>query len=244
MPAAQNFGFRHSATGKTLYLTVRGETPSVDHFQLWNQALAAFEAQDNANWTATKYCCPLSENPASGYMYTLVFPSVTAGRVYMVDVYEQAGASPALSDTLVASFLGVMGASKFLILAADVQQWLGATAPANTGDAFARLGAPAGASIAADVATVDGVADAIKLKTDNLPASPAAVGSAMTLATDAISAAAISTAALNKLCKIMGVKTTVNAAGTELKVYDTSGALVATLTKSGTDPVVWESVFA
>lgn len=44
----------------------------------------------------------------------------------------------------------------------------------QTGDAFARLGAPAGASVSADVA-------AIKAKTDNLPASPAAVGSAMTL---------------------------------------------------------------
>ncbi|MGB3999889.1 MAG: hypothetical protein WBM23_08340 [Desulfomonilia bacterium] len=43
-----------------------------------------------------------------------------------------------------------------------------------TGDAFARLGAPAGASVSADIA-------AVKAKTDNLPASPAAVGSAMTL---------------------------------------------------------------
>jgi len=39
------------------------------------------------------------------------------------------------------------------------------------------------------IAVVDGVADAIKAKTDNLPASPAAVGSAMTLADDAITSA-------------------------------------------------------
>ena len=51
----------------------------------------------------------------------------------------------------------------------------------QTGDAYARLGAPAGVSLAADIAVVDGVVDAIKPKTDNLPASPAAVGSAMTL---------------------------------------------------------------
>lgn len=38
----------------------------------------------------------------------------------------------------------------------------------QTGDAFARLGAPAGASIAADIATVDTVADGIKAKTDSL----------------------------------------------------------------------------
>lgn len=75
----------------------------------------------------------------------------------------------------------------------------------QTGDAYARLGAPAGASVSADVAAVkaetativadtnelqtdltnggrlDLLVDAIKAKTDNLPASPAAVGSAMTL---------------------------------------------------------------
>lgn len=40
---------------------------------------------------------------------------------------------------------------------------------------------------------------AIKAKTDNLPASPAAVGSAMTLATDAVSAAALATDAVNEI---------------------------------------------
>ena len=44
----------------------------------------------------------------------------------------------------------------------------------QTGDGYARLGAPAGASTAADIA-------AVNAKTTNLPGSPAAVGSAMTL---------------------------------------------------------------
>src|SRR5436190_442153 len=52
---------------------------------------------------------------------------------------------------------------------------------AQTGDSYARLGAPAGASISADIAAAKVDTAAIKLKTDNLPASPAAVGSAMTL---------------------------------------------------------------
>lgn len=56
---------------------------------------------------------------------------------------------------------------------------LGGTA--QTGDSFARLGAPAGASVSADIAAVKSDSAAIKAKTDNLPASPAAVGSAMTL---------------------------------------------------------------
>jgi hypothetical protein len=51
----------------------------------------------------------------------------------------------------------------------------------QTGDSFARLGAPAGASHAVDTAAVKTDTAAIKLKTDNLPAIPAAVGSAMTL---------------------------------------------------------------
>ena len=39
---------------------------------------------------------------------------------------------------------------------------------AQTGDSFARLGAPAGASVSADIAAVDTVVDAIKVKTDSL----------------------------------------------------------------------------
>lgn len=60
-------------------------------------------------------------------------------------------------------------------LPVNVVDWKGATAPAMTGDAFARLGAPTGESVSADIA-------GIHAKTTNLPASPAAVGSAMTLA--------------------------------------------------------------
>lgn len=43
----------------------------------------------------------------------------------------------------------------------------------QTGDNFARLGAPAGASVSADIAAVKSDSAAIKAKTDNLPASPA-----------------------------------------------------------------------
>jgi hypothetical protein len=58
----------------------------------------------------------------------------------------------------------------------NVLDWKSSTAPAMTGDAYARLGAPAGASVSADIAAVKTVDDAVKAKTDNLPASPAAVG--------------------------------------------------------------------
>ncbi len=44
---------------------------------------------------------------------------------------------------------------------ADITAWNGVSAPANTGDAYARLGAPAGASVSADVAAVKGDSAAI-----------------------------------------------------------------------------------
>lgn len=56
-----------------------------------------------------------------------------------------------------------------------------ATSTAQTGDNYARLGSPAGASIAADIAAAKTDTAAIKAKTDNLPASPAAAGSQMDL---------------------------------------------------------------
>lgn len=51
---------------------------------------------------------------------------------------------------------------------ANVIDWKGATAPAMTGDAFARLGAPAGASTAADIAAVKVDTAAAKASTAGL----------------------------------------------------------------------------
>lgn len=51
-------------------------------------------------------------------------------------------------------------------LNADVVNWKGAAAPAMTGDAFARLGAPAGASVSADVAAVKADTAAILIDTN------------------------------------------------------------------------------
>lgn len=48
----------------------------------------------------------------------------------------------------------------------NVVDWKGAAAPAMTGDAFARLGAPAGASVSADIAAVKVDTAAIKVTTD------------------------------------------------------------------------------
>jgi len=90
-------------------------------------------------------------------------------------------------------------------LGVNVVNWKGAAAAAMTGDAYARLGAPAGASVSADIAAVksdtgstltavdtevaailaavDTEVAAIKAKTDNLPAAPAATGDIPSAAT-------------------------------------------------------------
>jgi hypothetical protein len=71
---------------------------------------------------------------------------------------------------------------------------------ADTGStAIARVGADSDTleTLSDQLDTVDTVVDAIKLKTDNLPASPAAVGSAMTLAAGAVDATAIADNAID-----------------------------------------------
>lgn len=119
-------------------------------------------------------------------------------------------------------------AARTLTAATNITSTGGTTVP-QTGDSFARLGAPAGDSVSADIAAIEAQTDdigvagagltalasaanlaivagyldteiaAIKAKTDALPASPAAVGSAMTLANDAVSADALSAAAVDKI---------------------------------------------
>lgn len=63
------------------------------------------------------------------------------------------------------------------------------TAFPQTGDSFARLGAPAGASVSADLAVIDDLIDtevaAIKAKTDLIPAAPAAVSDIPTASANA-----------------------------------------------------------
>lgn len=61
------------------------------------------------------------------------------------------------------------------------------------------------------LAVVDGVADAIKLKTDLIPASPAAIGSAMTLANDSVTAAVIAADAITEIQSGLALEATLTA---------------------------------
>lgn len=74
----------------------------------------------------------------------------------------------------------------------NVLDWKSATAPAMTGDAFARLGAPAGASVSADVAAVKGVLPAA-LVSGRIDASVGA------MATDTLTSAALAASAVTEI---------------------------------------------
>lgn len=75
----------------------------------------------------------------------------------------------------------------------------------QTGDAYARLGAPAGASVSADIAAVKADTAAVKAKTDNLPTDPADE-SLIIAATDAIMARLGSPAGASQSADIAAVK--------------------------------------
>lgn len=103
----------------------------------------------------------------------------------------------------------------------NVVNWKGSTAPAMTGDAFARLGAPVGASVSADVAGIQTDTDDIQTR---LPASlvsgriDSSVGA---MDTDVITATAISSAGLGKIVDgvwnaLTSAMTTVGSVGKKL----------------------------
>jgi hypothetical protein len=72
----------------------------------------------------------------------------------------------------------------------NVIDWKGAAAPAMTGDAFARLGAPAGASVSADVAAVKTDTAAVKVQTDKMTFTVANVIDANALRINGVALAA------------------------------------------------------
>lgn len=185
---SNELSWRHSATGETVYATIRSAART-----MWNGS--ALEALTVANWG--DYDIALAETPASSYFHVGDWPAgLSTPGWYWVDIYVQAGASPDISDTLAGTLYGYWDGTKFEPAGGDVRQ----------------MGA--------------------------------GVVSATALGADAITAASISAGALDAFSKIMGVTTSVNAAGTEIKVYGPSGALVATMTKSGTDPIIWTAVYA
>lgn len=108
---------------------------------------------------------------------------------------------------------------------ADVETWKGSAAPAMTGDAYARLGAPAGASVSADIA-------AVKTDVDALPSAATIAttvwASVMETGYSALQGMRLIMAAL--LGKASGMATTT---ATFRDVNDTANRIVATVDSNG-----------
>ena len=133
----------------------------------------------------------------------------------------------ALTETagyLAAGFKKVFNVASPVFTAASVNQ---------TGDCYARVGAPAGASLAADIA-------AIQAKTVNLPASPAAVGSKMDIADSPSSTgvAVIVSAIWNKLTT--GISTT-GSIGKLIKDYLDAAVTTRAAASTALSTSVWTS---
>ncbi|MCC6798315.1 MAG: hypothetical protein IT366_24595 [Candidatus Hydrogenedentes bacterium] len=107
---ANEISHRHSATGETLYFTIRNTAR-----QMWNTAgTPNFETLTVANWG--DYDVALSESPASSYFFAGTFPAISGNMIagwYWVDVFKRAGGSPAISDALQASYFGYWDGTTF-----------------------------------------------------------------------------------------------------------------------------------
>lgn len=122
---ASEISHRHSATAKTVYATIRNTAR-----QMWNTSgTPNWEALTVANWT--DYDIALSETPASSYFYVGTFPAVSGNMIagwYWLDIFERAGANPAIGDTLLASYFGYWDGTTYKWWADDPATFLSAVA--------------------------------------------------------------------------------------------------------------------
>lgn len=104
----------------------------------WNTAgTPAFETYNASNYA--DYDTAATEYGTSTGIFQHTVPATLPAGVYYLGAKTRAGGSPAQSDTVTG--IGLI-------------QWTGTAVVPLTGDAFTRLGAPAGASIAADLAAI------------------------------------------------------------------------------------------
>ena len=106
---------------------------------------------------------------AGGIYYCVLDATDTATLGALVIFVSVSGALPVKVECEVVTanvYDALIGGTDYLQV--DVTDWKNATAPAMTGDAFARLGAPAGASVSADVAAMKVDTAAILVDTNEL----------------------------------------------------------------------------
>ena len=93
---ANEIQIRHTETGSSLYAVIRNSAN-----QYWETTLPGFQTLSPGDWH--DYEITLTEFPAGGYTYVGTFPAAIGVGLYSVDIYEQAGGSPAITDQLIAS---------------------------------------------------------------------------------------------------------------------------------------------
>ncbi|MGD9644440.1 MAG: hypothetical protein AB7U73_01935 [Pirellulales bacterium] len=135
--------------------------------QVWSTVGAAFENPTAANWG--NYDIAAAEFSTTGY-FSGAMPAVPAGD-YTIVPFQQAGGSPATTDQNLAGGTIKWSGSAELFFATQIDVATGVIAGYIDTE------------IAAIVGYLDTEIAAILAKVVNLPASPAAVGSAMTLTT-------------------------------------------------------------
>jgi len=228
------------ATGKTIAITI-----SKNGAAFGNPSAGATNATEIANgWyyvdmstTDTGTVGPLIIRGAvSGVDDSTVAYIVAAFTDQSGDAYARlgapAGASISADVAAVKTDTGniVTTTNKFAFTVANqvdcnVLDWKSATAPAMTGDAYARLGAPAGASVSADIATV--TADVVALPSAATIASTV-WSSVMETGYTALQGMRLMMSAL--LGKASGLSGTT---ATFRDVNDTTNRIVATVDASG-----------
>jgi hypothetical protein len=129
---ASELSWRGVGTGVTVYATIRSSART-----MWNTAgTPALEALTVANWA--DYDIALAESPASSYFYVGTWPAtLTTAGWYWLDIYQQPGATPAISDTLLGTLIGYWDGTSFLPWADDARQIAGdGTAATNAAKVY------------------------------------------------------------------------------------------------------------
>lgn len=109
---ASEISWRGTTTGSTDYFTIRTiDKPG----KMWDTTgTPNFVTIVTANWA--NYAVAMSETVAGSYLYNGTFPAISGNMVagwYYADMYKQAGGSPAISDTMIGTFLGYWDGTTF-----------------------------------------------------------------------------------------------------------------------------------
>lgn len=158
------FTLQHDTTGANLYALIRDDDGKVADVAVDN----AFEAFADAS--LGDYDLAGTEQGTASRCYAFTFPSWIAAGTYKVDIFEQAGGAPAVTDDLVGSGIIewdgsaiVSQAAKLIAIAGDVENLDGAamrgTDGANTATPLTAAGVRAAVGLAA--ANLDAQLDAI-----------------------------------------------------------------------------------